>query len=164
MKTKMEHPSPLLKECLQKNALFAWLKADHIEQIASLSKKIEIEKNETFGNPQQNSDGLYIVQHGTFDVITPPEKDDQKEIIHCTLIDGDFFGELSLLGNKKRSGTFRAIEPSSLIFISLRAFRLFERQHPGEFALIITNLARFYSRKIREINSKLSRRKHHDQN
>lgn len=74
---------------------------------------------------------VYIIQSGTVEVIKDLE---DAEVILATLKKGDFFGEMALFGDNKRSASIRAKTPTALVIISEPVFRTqFNGYSPYQF-------------------------------
>jgi len=65
---------------------------------------------------------------------------------------GDFFGEMSIIECRKRSASIRALEPIILYRLErgdlLRVFQ----KWPGQYAILIYNIARDLCRRLREMD------------
>lgn len=138
---------------LRQLILLSWLDEDKIDLLADKAQATDLKPGDTCLAKGSDTKGIHIITKGAIEVFKG-ESTSPHDIV-CTLIKGDFFGQNCLLGQGKSEGTFIALENSSLIFISLEALHDFEKKHPDQYALIISNLARFYSRTLRQINERL---------
>ncbi len=83
---------------------------------------------ETIFNHGEPPESLYIVEHGTVDIVLPGQS---EEIIVASFEAGSFFGELAVFDNEPRTATARAAGETSLICIPLRAIADLLDTHPG---------------------------------
>jgi NADH:ubiquinone reductase (H+-translocating) len=68
------------------------------------------------------ADAFYVIVKGTVEVVR--EEDGGAETVLAHLTDGDSFGELGLLQNRRRSATVRAVEPVDVIVLGRSDFDL----------------------------------------
>lgn len=95
---------------------------------------------------------MFIIQSGSVDVF----KGEGEGRIHlATLQRGDFFGEMSILENVRRSATVIAREETSLLVLNAGNFLVKIRKDPT-FAF---SLMQRMSNRIRVLNEKLSAQK-----
>lgn len=97
------------------------------------------------GNPGV---GMYIIQSGSARVML--ESADGRMIRLATLVDGQFFGEMSLLDGAHRAASVIAAEESHIIgFFRSDLMDLLDR-NPGLGFRIVYNLSRMMNRRLRE--------------
>ncbi|MEM9398648.1 MAG: cyclic nucleotide-binding domain-containing protein [Verrucomicrobiota bacterium] len=137
---------------LRQVTLFSWLDEEKIDTLAANAQPHDFEAGDVCLAKGSATRGVHILISGSVEVFEGESRSPHD--ILFTLIDGDFFGEQCLLGNSSSAGTFVALEPCSLLFISLEFFKELEKDHPDQYALIISNLARFYSRTLRQVNER----------
>jgi CRP/FNR family transcriptional regulator, cyclic AMP receptor protein len=82
---------------------------------------------------------LYVVQSGRFEVeVSTPDAETLQLRIHGQ---GDHFGEIPLLDARlKRTGTVRAIEPSSALLVNAEMFAELRRSDPGVDRALVVSL------------------------
>lgn len=86
---------------------------------------------------------MYVVESGELEV----RKDD--EVVLARLRRGDCVGEMSLLDIQPRSATVRALTDTSLLVLRYRELMAIRRQDPEAFTLLVLNIAREVSRRLR---------------
>jgi len=78
------------------------------------------------------------------------------ETILAALRPKDFLGEMSIIECVARSASVRAVEDTSLFALKgTDLYRLFKR-YPDQYAIVILNIARDLSRRLRAIDEKFS--------
>jgi CRP-like cAMP-binding protein len=71
---------------------------------------------------------------------------------------GEFFGEMCILETLPRSATAQAVEPTTLLSLSSMAwYHLFQRM-PAQHSILILNIARDLSRRLRRIDEMFAAR------
>lgn len=85
-------------------------------------------------NEGDTTDSLYIVMRGRLKVYASSE--DGREVVLSELGVGEYFGELSIDG-EKRSVSVKALEPCSCVVVQGEQLRQFMADHP-DFALHLT--------------------------
>ncbi len=94
---------------------------------------------------------MYVVQKGKVEVLQ--EKGD-KEISLAVLNEGDFFGEMAIFEREVRSATARALGEVRVLTVDKKTFLRRIHEDPSLAFRIIQKM----SRRIRELNSKISSR------
>ena len=100
---------------------------------------------------------LYIVSEGSAEVVVNLETD--REQVLATLRQGDVVGEMSLIESVARTASVRAIEEPTIFYALHKSdlHRLFKRM-PQQFAILILNIARIISRRLRNIDQRYAAR------
>jgi CRP-like cAMP-binding protein len=98
---------------------------------------------------------LFIIEEGELEVTRHGDEGEEllhprKELILAVLRRGDCFGEMSLLDIMPRSATVWARTDVSLLVLHYRSLLELERRDPATFTLLVMNIAREVSRRLRE--------------
>ncbi len=108
--------------------LFAGLDAEALNAIEQHCAPRNVRKNTVVIQQGDESSTLYAVLSGRLKVSVA---DDQgKEVILNTLGEGDYFGELAILGDSPRTANVVTLEDSKLLTISRAAFLELIRAEP----------------------------------
>jgi CRP/FNR family transcriptional regulator, cyclic AMP receptor protein len=101
---------------------------------------------------------MFVIGQGRVQVVKYRLKPD--EIILATLTARDFFGEMCIIESVSRSASVRAIEPTEVYaFSGGDLYRLFKHR-PDDYAIVILNIARDLSRRLRAIDTAFAARAH----
>jgi len=95
-----------------------------------------------------------VIYRGAVEVLkSDPDADDPLGKRIAVLKVGDVFGEMELIDMQRRSATVRAMEPVSVLALSNGdMLRIYESDMPT-FTLIVMNLARELSRRLRNLDT-----------
>jgi len=94
--------------------------------------------------------GLYVIVNGEILITFEAEDNERFDLAHLTR--GDFFGELALLDNKKRSASAIALKDSQLAVIFKPDLDEFIESHPLEGIKILRGISQIISRRLRNLN------------
>jgi len=119
-------PTP---EQLADMPLFESLSPEQLKAVASLSELRHENKGTTLVGEGAPGYSLFVLQDGTAVVTSGGEQ-------LATLGPGDFFGEIALLDEGRRTATVTATSPVSLIVMYGSDFRVFERDFPDASAVM----------------------------
>lgn len=125
---------------LDKVEIFEGLSDAELEVLASSSVARSYPKNTVIINENDHADSLYIIESGRVKVYCSDKNG--KEFIMDTLDAGDYFGELALLDDDKRSASVRTMEKSSFTIIYKEDFNRIIEQQPNIAQTLIRNLTR----------------------
>jgi CRP/FNR family cyclic AMP-dependent transcriptional regulator len=125
---------------LEKVEIFEGLNRDELEALASSCVVRSYPKNTVIINENDHADSLYIIESGKVKVYCSDKNG--KEFIMNTLSADDYFGELALLDDDKRSASVRTMEKSSFCIIYKEDFNRVLEQQPNIAKTLIRNLTR----------------------
>ena len=103
----------------------------------------------------EKGDRMYVIQEGTVEVF---QEKSHKEIHLAYLSEGDFFGEMAIFEQEKRSASVRAVEEVRILTIDQKNFLKRIHEDPSLAFHIVQNL----SNRIRLLDAKHSRIKASD--
>jgi CRP-like cAMP-binding protein len=127
------------REQLAEIPLFESLSAEQLEAVASLSELRRWDEGAALVGEGAPGYSLFVLQEGTA-VVTSGGKQ------LATLGPGDFFGEIALLDEGRRTATVTATSPVSLVVMYGSDFRVFERDFPDASAFMKRAMAERLSR------------------
>jgi CRP-like cAMP-binding protein len=130
---------------LQKYSLFGGLLEEQIDQILSLMEQEDYNTGDNIIVEGEPNDKIRFILHGRVAVMKN----------HVPLIEfkaGDAFGEMEVLDVMPSAATNVALEPTRVMSISNRALRSLYKTDIKAFSLMLMNLARDLSRRLRLMN------------
>jgi CRP-like cAMP-binding protein len=130
---------------LQKYSLFGGLLEEQIDQILPLMEQENYEAGDNIITEGETNDKIRFILSGRVAVVKN----------HVTLFEfkeGDAFGEMEVLDVMPSAANNVALEPTRVMSISNRAFRSIYKIDIKAFSLMLMNLARDLSRRLRVMN------------
>jgi CRP/FNR family transcriptional regulator, cyclic AMP receptor protein len=109
--------------------LFESLSPDELRAVASLTELRVEDAGVCLAGENASGYSVFVLVSGTAVVTSGGEE-------LTTLGTGDFFGEIALLGEGRRTATVTAASPVSLVVMSGSDFRVFERDFPEMSAVM----------------------------
>jgi voltage-gated potassium channel len=114
------HPEP---EQLAGSPLFASLRAEQLAAVARLMDLVTQPAGATLVGEGAPGFSLFVLLDGSVEATA-------EDLPLRTLRAGDFFGEIALLGESRRTATVTATSPVTLAVMYGSDFRVFERDFP----------------------------------
>jgi len=134
---------------LQKYSLFGGLLPDQIKQILPHVAEESYKAGEDIIAEGTPNDRIHFILDGNVAAI-------KHDITLIEFGEGDTFGEMEVLDVMPSAATIRALSDTRAISISNRALREIYKADIHSFALILMNLARDLSRRLRRMNEKVT--------
>ncbi|MDR2701310.1 MAG: cyclic nucleotide-binding domain-containing protein [Spirochaetaceae bacterium] len=132
-------------EKLQKYSLFGGLLPDQIKQILPHMTDEFYNAGEDVIVEGTPNDRIWFIMEGRIAVI-------KNNITLCELDEGNTFGEMEVLDIMPSVATIKAITPTRTISMSNRGLREIHKSDLQSFSLIVMNLARDLSRRLRHMD------------
>ena len=132
-------------EMLKNVPIFDNLSDEELEAIRQCAVTRNFPKNSVIINEGDTSDSLYIIVKGRVTIYLSDENG--KEVILNSQGEGDYFGELALVDDDKRSASVVTAEKSTFLVISKSDFKKVLSTHP-ELAF---NLIRGLTHRVRHL-------------
>jgi len=146
------------KEFLKNNALFGGLIKEELDMIADQIEVIMYKKGDYILKEGERGDGIYFIYNGSVEVIKHGVSGtNQGDEILATLHSGDTFGEMEIIEMKKNAATIRSREITQVLKLSIEAIVNIKRWNFKTFTMIIYNLARELSRRLRKMDEIMAR-------
>ncbi len=130
---------------LQKYSLFGGLLSDQIERILPLMGQEGYAVGENIITEGERNDRIRFVLEGRVAVVKG------KEVL-LELGEGETFGEMEVLDVMPCAATIRTLLPTKVATISNKALREMFKLDTAIFSLVIMNLARDLSRRLRHMD------------
>lgn len=139
-------------ELLRQMAAFGGLKTESLNLILADSANRIIKEGEFFFHAGDSADSLFILESGSVVI----QRDWQGAPIELgQLHAGDCFGEMSLIDFQPRSASVKAQSDCQAIEIPTRVLRALYQQDVEQYAMIMMNLGREVSRRLRAADQRL---------
>ena len=132
---------------LQRYALFGGLPEEQIEKILPLMEKEEYKAGDDIIVEGKPNDKIRFILEGRVTVT-------KEGLFLCEFKDGDVFGEMEVLEIMPSDASIKAQCAVTVMSISNRALREIYKSDIKTFSMIIMNLARDLSRRLRRMNER----------
>jgi len=132
---------------LRQIGLFGALSEDVLEQLAQSLAVVSVDTGALVFREAEDGREMYVVLQGEAEVLKKSHRGVEARV--ALLGPGDWFGEMSIVDIQPRSASVRALAPSVLLRISTQDLDQLYRQDVRSYALVVLNLARELSRRLR---------------
>ncbi|MFT5888776.1 MAG: CRP/FNR family cyclic AMP-dependent transcriptional regulator [Zhongshania sp.] len=131
--------------------LFDGLMPEEIQILRDTSVLRDFAKNTVLIHEGDVADSLYVVESGRVKVYCSDKSG--KDFVLNILEDGDYFGELALLDDDKRSASVRAMDPTKVRIIYKEDFKAILDLHPNITRILNKNLTRRIRKLTNDVKS-----------
>jgi voltage-gated potassium channel len=111
-------------DTVTKVPFFTGLSSSTIADVTHVLRTIDLPAHMTIIHKGQHGDCMYFIASGEVEVDLPGKKD------RVLLREGDFFGEMALLGNNMRNADVTTTRVSKLLILDIADFHLLMSRHP----------------------------------
>ena len=129
--------------------IFSGLSDAELSALEESSIRRSYPKNTVIINENDVADSLYVIESGKVKVYCSDKNG--KEFIMNTLAGGDYFGELALLDDDRRSASVRTMEKADFCIIYKQDFNQVLEEHPNIAKTLIRNI----TRRVRALTEKV---------
>jgi CRP-like cAMP-binding protein len=136
-------------QTLKKYSLFGGLQEDQIESIFPLMDQENFAPDTKIITEGKTNDKIYFLIEGQV-LVT------KGGIVITRFVEGEVFGEMEVLDVMPSAATITSITPVTVMSISNRVLREIYKLDVKMFSLIIMNLARDLSRRLRKMDDKFA--------
>lgn len=142
--------TPELREVKwRKVPVLAGLSAEALLFLASKATELNVAAGDLIVREGEHGNKFFVICQGSVRVVKHFALEKETEL--AVLKEGEFFGEMCILETLPRTATIQAIEPAILWSLSSIAFYQLYRSMPGEYSILVLNLARDLSRRLRKL-------------
>lgn len=146
---------------LKRYSLFGGIMDDDLSVIRSLLKQERFPAGHDIMHEGERGDRLYFILDGEVEILVSDTEDPAKPLKRiATLGPGETVGEMELIDIQPRMATVRALTPVSTVCLSNKDFFTIKKMHLETFTLIIMNLARDISRRLRHMDREVVHERH----
>jgi CRP-like cAMP-binding protein len=139
----------VLAQSLKKYSLFGGLMEEQIESILPLMKQENFGPDELIITEGKPNDKIFFLIEGQVSV-------NKGDVVIYRFGEGEAFGEMEVLDVMPAAATIKSITPVTMMSISNKTLREIYKIDIKAFSLIIMNLARDLSRRLRRMDEKLA--------
>ena len=118
------------EELVRRIPFFAELPAAEVTRVSHVLRAISFPAGEAVIEQGRSGDTMYLIATGAVEVMVQDENAPGRERRLTKLGEGDFFGEIALLAELKRTATVRTIEPCAVLELSREDLTELTRGHP----------------------------------
>lgn len=137
---------------LKKQALFEDIEEPELQNLTDAIMEVSLKKGESLFKEGDETKGIYLIRSGKMEVskITP---DGWKQTL-AVFTAGHFFGELSIMENRRHEADASALEKADLLLLTREGFERLEKEAPLLALQIIKKIAIVMSKNLRRMNEK----------
>ncbi|MBL8397157.1 MAG: cyclic nucleotide-binding domain-containing protein [Candidatus Accumulibacter sp.] len=140
---------------LQQQPIFGGITDTAMQALIPLFRELDFPQGALIVREGDEGDSLFVICHGSVEVLKADggtEDDDHLGSRIAVLQKGDVFGEMELIDMQRRSASIRALTPvNALALTNGDLFQIYQSD-PPTFTLIVLNLARELSRRLRRLD------------
>jgi len=131
---------------LSKVQLFDNLSLHDLEELSLEIKELQFDKDAIIFRENDESDGMYIIKTGGVNILKRNESG--ADIVVTTLGELNYFGEMSLIDNIKRTATIKTIIPTVVYYLDKQHFHSMLKKNKTTTIKILFNICRTLSRRL----------------
>ena len=141
---------------LQSVPIFAGLNEKALGLLLEHTNAKEYPENDVIVREGETCSILFVIGSGSVRLFQNFGKADQVELV--TLYSKDFFGESCILDTLPRMATVQAAAATTIFNISSRAFYHLYQNMPSQHCILLMNIARDLSRRLRVLDKTFAAR------
>jgi CRP-like cAMP-binding protein len=143
------------RKVIQASPLFADLHIDEQTLLAELCSELEFKAEELIVREGEPGDSLFILMEGAVRVFRATHANGSSGGDIAVMKEGEFFGEMSMLEKSVRSASVQAATDVRLLSLTTEDLYSFSRIHKNGFTVVIINIARILSQRLRQTTMRL---------
>ena len=145
---------PVIAAQLREIGLFGALSDEVLDHLCNTLSERRFGAGETVFREGEPAREMYVLLDGEMEVLKKSRRGRDQRV--AILGPNDSFGEMSIIDMQSRSATVRALGPARVLRISTEDMDALYRHDLKSYALIVLNLARDLSRRLRVTDSILA--------
>jgi len=134
--------------------IFAGLNEAALSELVKVVEEVSVDDKQVIVREGEAGNRMFIIHTGRVEVVKYLGQ--AKETILAVFGSRDFLGEMSMIECVTRSASLRAAEPASLFALKGTDLYHLYRHQPDQYAIVILNIARDLSRRLRSIDEKFA--------
>jgi CRP-like cAMP-binding protein len=150
----MSYLANLVKGC----PLFHEIYDEEVEQIIQTCDVATFKKGEAIIRQGEESSDIAIILSGSASVVIRDKYNKEKVVSQINA--GELFGELVLINETRRTADIVAKEETNILIISYNDFYSFFNDNPKVFALMVLNVTRMVTTRLKSANNIINNLSH----
>jgi CRP/FNR family transcriptional regulator, cyclic AMP receptor protein len=142
------------QEFLSTIPIFAGLNEAALSELVNAVEEVPVEANQVIVREGEAGNRMFIIYSGRVEVVKYLGQ--HQETVLGAFGPRDFLGEMSIVECVTRSASLRAAEPTVLFALKGSDLYHLYRHQPAQYAIVILNIARDLSRRLRSIDEKFA--------
>jgi len=147
-------PASERQDFLSTIPIFAGLNETALSELVKVVEEVAADEKQVIVREGEPGNRMFIIHTGRVEVVKYLGQ--PKEIILAVFGSRDFLGEMSMIECVTRSASLRAAEQASLFALKGTDLYHLYRHQPDQYAIVILNIARDLSRRLRSIDEKFA--------
>ena len=139
-------------EALQRMPIFGGLRKDMLELLVGAAAVTNVPRDHYFFRENDQATAMFVVESGEVSIL---KSWNGTEYEIGRLGPGDCFGEMALIDLFPRSASVRAVQDCTAITLSMESVHRLYEKDVEQFALILMNIGRELSRRLRSADERL---------
>ncbi|GAB4291425.1 MAG: hypothetical protein Kow0090_04930 [Myxococcota bacterium] len=140
---------------LEGSKLFENLLHEELEMLANLAVERRYFSGDVLFKQGDTGNSLYVLVEGEVEVLIKLRGEEGEKPI-ASIKAPEFFGEMSLIDKEVRSATIKAKTDVTCLILSTQNLHSFAKVYKNGFTMIVINIARVMSQRLRGTNAKLA--------
>jgi len=130
--------------------IFAGLDEKALGIFLEHAKKIPVQDGDVIAREGEANHCMFLIETGSVRIIK--NFDTPEAVSLATLGPGEFFGEMCILEPQPRSATGQAAGQTTVVSVASSAFYHLYQKMPAQHSILILNMARDLSRRLRHLD------------
>lgn len=139
-------------EDLRRQVLFEGLDEESLEKISSRLRIMKFKKGEALFSEGDEAKGIYLIDSGKVEITKTTPDGWSQTLAHFG--PGNFFGELSIIENRRHEAKAVAVENVTVFLLSVEEFQRIENEDLILASKILKKLVLILSKNIRLMNER----------
>ena len=152
----MSVKQPDLASRLREIGLFGGLSDEILRELADRLEPLEFQPGSPAFREGESGRDMFVLLDGEMEVLKHSKRNLEARV--AILGPGDWFGEMSILDVMPRSATVRAVAPARVLRLTAHELDALYRRDLKAYSLLILNVAREMSRRLRVADGVLAER------
>ena len=145
-----------MRSILQNVPILAGLDETALDLLGARATESKAQAGSVIVREGEAGNRLFVIAEGLVRVCKEFERPNEIEITR--LGKGEFFGEMCILDTLPRSATVQAVADSALFSLTSLTFYQLYKDAPSQYSILVLNLARDLSRRLRRLDEKFAAR------